>query len=156
MSSTDLAQLIQTELDLMQHFLFSLEKEHEMLLSQYSNDDLYDLTEIKNQYADQLIATAALRDSALQNLDLAIGRDGLIAAQSLYPDLHDLLEQLFQIAEQSRRLNEENGLLIHTYLDYSTEALQALAKAQPTTNEVYDAYGKKRAAANTRRGIVRV
>ncbi|NLJ61709.1 MAG: flagellar protein FlgN [Alcaligenaceae bacterium] len=156
MSSTTLHQLIQTEFDLMQQFFFSLEKENELLLSSYSNDDLYDLTELKNHYADQLAHAATERDAALSSLGLSTGRDGLIAAQALSEPLHGLVQSLFDLAEKARLLNEENGLLIHTYLEYSVQALEALGQANPANNEVYDAKGKTYAATRLKRGIVRV
>lgn len=155
MSSTALLQSIQTELELMQSFFFSLQKENEALLSGYSNDDLFDLTELKNQYADQLSAVAAQRDQLLTQLQLPIGKEGLSTAQSQFETLSDPIQALLAIAEQARQLNEENGVLIHAYLDYSTQALEALSQAQPTANEVYDAKGKTLSAGSNKRGIVR-
>lgn len=141
----------------MEHFLFSLEKEHALLLESYSNDDLFDLTELKNQYADQLSQTALQRDKALTDLQLPTGRDGLLHAQTKYQELHDIIQSLLDTAEKARICNEENGLLIHTYLEYSVEALEALASANPAgqDSQVYDAKGQTRAAANLRRGIIR-
>lgn len=157
MPSTDLRQLIQTELELMEHFLFSLEKEHALLLDSYSNDDLFDLTELKNQYADQLSQAAQLRDNALLKLQLPAGKDGLLAAQDQQQNLHDLIQNLLDTAEKARLRNEENGLLINTYLAYSEEALSALDSANPAgkDTQIYDAKGQTRTAANLRRGINR-
>ena len=141
----------------MEHFLFSLEKEHTLLLDSYSNDDLFDLTELKNQYAEQLSQIAEQRDNALTHLQLPVGRDGLIAAQTQYEALHEPIQRLLDTAEKARVLNDENGLLIQTYLQYSVEALEALANANPTgsDSQVYDAKGLTRTAANVRRGINR-
>lgn len=139
----------------MQHFLFCLEKESELLLSSYNNDDLYDLTELKNQYADQLSHIAEQRDLQLAILNLPLGREGLIAAQSVSDTLEDLIHQLFDIAEKARTLNEQNGLVIQTYLDYSVQALEALAQANPPAGEIYDARGKTKPATALKRGIVR-
>lgn len=155
MSSTALLSLIQAEFDLMQHFLFSLEKENELLLSNYSNDDLYDHTELKNQYADQLNQAAEQRDNQLTAMGLPTARDGLLAAQSLSDELDQLVQQLFDITEQARTLNEQNGLLIQTYLNYSVEALEALGAANPPTSDVYDARGRTKSGTALKRGIVR-
>ena len=157
MSFTDLRQLLQAELELMEHFLFSLEKEHALLLDSYSNDDLFDLTELKNQYADQLSQTAELRDKALSDLQLPVGREGILAAQKQYDALRDLTQNLLDTAEKARVRNDENGLLIQTYLAYSVEALSALASANPAgpDTQVYDAKGLTRTTASSRRGINR-
>lgn len=155
MSSIVLYNLIQTEYELMQHFLFSLEKENELLLSSYSNDDLYDLTELKNQYADQLSQTSVQRENTLAELGLPAGRDGLLAAKSLSDDLNELIQDLFDTAEKAQKLNNENGLLIQTYLDYSVQALQALSQANPKAADIYDAKGQKQSATSSKRGIVR-
>lgn len=154
---TDLRPLLQAELELMEHFLFSLEKEHALLLDSYSNDDLFDLTELKNQYAEQLSQIAEQRDHALSNLQLPVGRDGLLAAQTQYETLHEPIQNLLDTAEKARVLNDENGLLIQTYLKYSVEALEALSEANPagSGSQVYDAKGLTRSAASVRRGINR-
>lgn len=144
MLTTDLHDHLTAELDLMQHFLFALEKENTLLLSNYHHDDLYDLTELKNSYAEQLAQAANLRDSALNALQLPAGKDGLLLAAQLHnEELGALVQQLMTLAQQGRQLNDQNGLLINTYLDYNQQALQALGQANPTAASVYDAHGKK-------------
>ena len=138
----------------MEHFLFSLEKEHVLLLDSYSNDDLFDLTEIKNQYAEQLIQTAQQRDEALAKLQLPAVKAGLLKAQEKYEELHALIQSLLNTAETARVRNDENGLLIHAYLEYSVEALNALAQVNPEQKtQVYNEKGLTRPASNLRRGI---
>lgn len=155
MSSTVLLQSVQTELELLQSFFFSLQKENEALLSSYSNDDLFDLTELKNQYADQLSIIGTQRDQLLTQLQLPIGKEGLTAAQTQFEPLFEPIQSLLKLAEQARQLNEENGVLIQAYLEYSAQALEALAQVDPTANEVYNAKGKTLSAGSSRRGIVR-
>lgn len=152
-----LLEHIKSELDLMEQFLFSLQKENALLLENYNNDDLFDLTELKNHYADQLNGVALLRDSALVELQLPTGREGLLAAQAQYKELDEAITALFETAETARKYNEENGLLIQTYLDYSTKAIEALNSVNPTAGtSVYDAKGKAHlAGSKLKRGIVR-
>ncbi len=140
----------------MEHFFFLLEKEHETLLSSYSNDELFDLTEIKNQYASRLDLAAQERDQELQQLQLSVGRPGLTQARDLDPSLAHSVDRLFDIAEQARQLNEKNGLLIQAYLAYTTEALSAFGEtAEPKPQDVYNAQGKKQSAMAARRGYLK-
>ena len=153
-----LHHLLETELELMEHFLFSLKKENALLMDSYSNDDLFDLTEIKNQYAERLSAVATQRDEALADLGLAAGQEGLLAAQQQYPALSDTIQELINTVEKARQYNEENGLLIEAYLNYTSEALEALNSANPTaTNpqqaQTYDAKGITRVKTNLRRVV---
>lgn len=156
MSHSALLTLIQSELELIEHFFFTLEKEHETLLSSYSNDELFDLTEIKNQYAMRLEQIGQDRDLQLQQLQLAAGREGLLQARLLDPALAESINQLLDLAEKARDLNEKNGLLIHAYLAYTTEALSAFGQAaEPKPQDVYDAQGKKQSALASRRGYIK-
>lgn len=140
----------------MEHFFFLLEKEHETLLSSYTNDELFDLTEIKNQYAERLDQAAAQRDQLLQQHQLDPGRQGLAQARDLDPNLAQAVDQLFHIAEQARNLNEKNGLLIQAYLAYTTQALAAFGEpAVPKEQDVYNAQGKKQSALASRRGYIK-
>lgn len=152
-----LHHLLDTELELMEHFLFSLEKENALLMDSYSNDDLFDLTEIKNQYAERLSAVAIQRDEALENLGLAAGQEGLLAAQQQYPTLSDTIQDLLITVEKAKQYNEENGLLIEAYLNYTSEALEALNSANPTASpqqaQTYDAKGVTRVKTNLRRVV---
>ncbi len=154
MSLVTLHQLIESELELMEHFLYSLEKENALLLSSYTNDDLFDLTELKNQYAEQLTQISVLRDNEQTKLNLPIGREGLILAQTQHAELSPLIQQLFDTAESAKTYNEQNGLLIQAYLDYSIEAIEALNSANPdaTKTQVYDAKGMARTKNQLRRG----
>ena len=150
-----LHHLLDTELELMEHFLFSLEKENALLMESYSNDDLFDLTEIKNQYAERLSAIAVQRDEALADLGLAAGQEGLLTAQQQYPTLSDTIQELINTVEKARQYNEENGLLIEAYLNYTSEALETLNNANPTASpqqaQTYDAKGVTRVKTHLRR-----
>lgn len=143
MLTTDLLHTLQRELELMQHFFYALEKENTLLLSNYANNELYDLTELKNSYTDQLHYAAQERDSQLVNLKLEKGREGLLAAQHTYPDLTFVIHSLFELTAKAQELNEQNGVLIHAYLVYTQEALTAIKQANPNSAAVYDASGKK-------------
>lgn len=142
----------------MEHFLYSLEKENTLLLSSYTNDDLFDLTELKNQYAEQLSQLAVLRDNELSKLNLPVGREGLTLAQTQHQhqetELSPLIQQLFDVTEKAKTYNTENGLLIQTYLDYSIEAIEALNSVNPdaTKTQTYDAKGMARTKNQLRRG----
>lgn len=156
MSHTALLTLIQSELELMEHFLFLLEKEHQTLLSSYTNDELFDITEIKNQYAERLDQAAQTRDQLLQQYQLSNGRQGLNEARNLAPQIAEAVDTLFLIAEQARNLNEKNGLLIQAYLTYTTEALSAFGQPEaPKAQDVYNAQGKKQSALATKRGYIK-
>lgn len=153
MLTTDLLHSLHQELELMQHFFYALEKENTLLLSNYANHDLYDLTELKNSYTDQLLHAAQKRDAKLLELELAKGREGLLAAQHHYPELATVIDSLFELSTKAQELNEQNGVLIHAYLDYTQQALNALKQASPTSAGVYDASGKKQ-ALKSKRGYV--
>lgn len=156
MSHSALLTLIRSELELIEHFFFTLEKEHETLLSSYSNDELFDLTEIKNQYAVRLDLIGQERDQQLLLLQLDTGRDGLLQARRLDPEITSTVDQLLALAEKARDLNEKNGLLIHAYLAYTTQALSAFGQAaEPKPQDVYDAQGKKQSALASRRGYIK-
>lgn len=156
MSHSALLTLIQAELELIEHFFFTLGKEHETLLSSYSNDELFDLTEIKNQYAERLDQIGQTRDQQLQQLQLASGREGLLQARLLDPAVAETVDRLLDLAEKSRDLNEKNGLLIHAYLAYTSEALSAFGQsAEPKPQDVYDAQGKKKSGLASRRGYIK-
>lgn len=155
MTSSALLTLIQSELELIEHFIFTLEKEHETLLSSYSNDELFDLTEIKNQYAERLDNAAQQRELLLQQLNLPNGRAGLTQARQLDPAIAKAVDTLLTLAEHAKTLNEKNGVLIQAYLNYTTEALSAFGQAAtPPNQDVYDAQGKKQTGLAARRGYI--
>ncbi|AQS50334.1 hypothetical protein PAEH1_13240 [Paenalcaligenes hominis] len=155
MTSSALLTLLHTELELIEHFVFTLEKEHETLLSSYSNDELFDLTEIKNHYAERLDSAAQQREQLLQQLNLPAGRPGLLEARLLDPALAKAVDTLLALAEQAKALNEKNGVLIHAYLNYTTEALSAFGQSSAApAQDVYDAQGKKQTGLAARRGYI--
>lgn len=155
MTSSALLTLIQSELELVEHFVFTLEKEHQTLLSSYSNDELFDLTEIKNQYAARLDSVAQQREQLLQQLSLPAGRTGLAKARNLSPAIAEAVDTLLVLAEQAKTLNEKNGVLIQAYLNYTTEALSAFGQATSApSQDVYDAQGKKQTGLAARRGYI--
>ena len=158
MPSTDLHHLLAQEKEIMGHLLFSLEKEHALLLDSYSNDALFDLTELKNHYADQLAQTAKQRDALLVALGFETGIEGLRAAQNEHEAVRTSVHELLELTEKAQALNEENGLLINTYLEYSEKAIETLDKANPTkgADQVYDAKGLKSVKSKLGRGIASV
>ena len=155
MTHSALLEAVQAELELLSRFFFTLEKEHQTLLSSYNNNELFDLTELKNQYADAMAQAAIQRDHVLAEHQLETGLAGLTQAQALSSELADSVQQLLELTTQARELNEKNGVLINAYLEYTTEALNTLQKHAAPTADVYNAQGKKQTPMQSRRGYTK-
>lgn len=137
-----LQQTLENEVKLLTSFTELLQQETILLLGEHDNETLHQITQLKNQYAEQLAHLNDQREHALTALQVSNSAAGLQQAASQFPDLVPLVEQLHSLAEQAKLANEQNGLLIDTYLQYNQQALDALAQAMQPVEQVYDARGK--------------
>lgn len=156
--STKLREQIQAEVSLIEQVLYTLRKEHALLLENNVNDELFDLTDLKQYYVAELEQAGVKRDHALIEMGLPAGRDGFIAAQGMGDEWRDLVSLLFSLSSQANDLNQENGLLVAAYMEYNEKALAALNAANPSRSvaQVYDAKGAAHKAKSQRSGIASV
>ncbi|MCQ9615980.1 flagellar protein FlgN [Paenalcaligenes niemegkensis] len=141
-ATSSLQQALQAEIELLLVFNTALTQETELLLSNHDNDALNENAALKTQFSEALAAANQRRVLALNELNLPDSKQGLEEAVNLDSQLGPLVEELFRLAQQAKVQNENNGTLIHTFLQHNEQALEALGQLTQPVEKVYDASGK--------------
>jgi|SRR5690606_20620228 len=136
---------LEQEAKLVGEFLAILEDEAKVLEDGAVEAALIETTERKNVAADALTDAAQERNRVLESLGFEADGPGLAAAVEAHPELASLREDLIQITERARALNESNGQLIEAFLDHNQRALETLRRLTGI-GDIYDASGRKRKA----------
>ena len=107
----------------MEAFLLLLDQESEALVNG-NFSELPLLTERKGQLADRIAMLDQEREQQLQQLGYAANREGADAAAAAGgASLQQAWRALLARAAESRDRNHRNGILIHTHLDFSRQAI---------------------------------
>jgi flagella synthesis protein FlgN len=120
------------------HALCEILQSEQACLVNSDVDGLLQLTQVKSEKVDALVALAQRRVDHLEAAGLSSGQDGMadwLAAQSSVQraELTQVWQELVRFAADARSLNDINGKLITTRLSHNQEALAALqlsARAQ--------------------------
>lgn len=131
MSIIPIARLLADELVCLRQFV-DLLKEEQAALIDGKADNLPDITERKAALATRLTEGAKQREATQSHLGLAPGRTGMEAWLKSEPSgsasrRHWI--ELLPLAAEAKTLNELNGKLIGTRLQYNQQALAALMGA---------------------------
>ncbi len=131
------------EITLVKEFTQLLEQEAQLLLDAAPTEALTQNTAEKNRLADQIAAWDEQRLSLLTTLGYSPDKDGLNAAAAQHANINDSCQTLYQLADNARQLNANNGQLITTFMTHNQQALDTLARlADP--GQLYDASGRSR------------
>lgn len=112
-------------------------------------DDLQRISEDKQKQSEQLNDLARQRMALLQGAGFATDRAGVqawLAQQS--PAVQDIWQKLLDSAQAAQHLNQTNGTLIQTHLEFNQRALIALMQAANVAN-VYGEDGQPQAGPGT-------
>lgn len=145
MSVSALQACLEKEIQLMGEFLDALRAEATALEDGATESALAETTTRKTEKADALTDIARQRNDLLKNLGCAENGAGLAAAAQAHPALASLREQLIDVTEQARELNEANGRIIEVYLDHNQRTLDVLRQLAGV-GDMYDASGRKRSS----------
>jgi flagellar biosynthesis protein FlgN len=125
MSAALTAHLI-AECSAIQDFIELMDHEAEALV----NGDfaaLPDLTKRKEELADQIVALDREREQHQKALGWPTDRKGADAAAAAGDKkLQNAWQALMECAAQAQERNHRNGVLVHTHLDYTREAINFL------------------------------
>ena len=92
--------------------------------------DLVQLAERKSQLADRIAILSHHRDKEQMALGYRADRSGIEAAAAAGGLLvHDAWVKLQACAAQARERNHANGVMIHTHLDFTRQAIDFLKSA---------------------------
>lgn len=131
----------------MQEFLATLQDENTVLATPAVGDALDATTARKNDYAQALTQAATDRTALLAAMGFHGNPNELGVVAQSHPELRSAVDQLVNLAQQAKTLNQENGIIIEAYQRHSQEALatlQSLVGARE--NRLYDASGRTKAA----------
>jgi flagella synthesis protein FlgN len=142
--SDKLLTLLRREHAQISQFLELLDAEAEqMMLGQYTG--LQDLAAKKLTQAGLIAGTSAERNALQIKLGFAAGRQGAQAAAAGSTTLEKTWQDLLAIAAQAHQSNYRNGVMIHTQLDFTREAIGFL---QARGQSLYGADGAHKASAS--------
>ncbi|HRL20457.1 flagellar export chaperone FlgN [Alcaligenes sp. SDU_A2] len=122
-------------------------EEKELLLGQFEPQELAQLTLRKYQVLEKIEQLDQQRIALLQDRELDTQLPGLRQAAA-QDQISDILDQVLELGEHLRALNENNGILVNTFLADNQQALDALAAFSGRSN-VYDASGKSQSSSST-------
>ncbi|CAM5190691.1 Flagella synthesis protein FlgN OS=Castellaniella defragrans OX=75697 GN=HNR28_000428 PE=3 SV=1 [Castellaniella defragrans] len=125
---------------LLDDFIQTLQAEGQLLLETPSDEALGTLTSRKNDYARRLSELDQARSQQLAELGYTDTRDSIEAACAAHPDLRAAFDALWQRAGQARTLNEQNGQVLHTFIEHNQRALTTLRTLMG--ENLYDARGR--------------
>lgn len=124
-------------------------KQEQAALVDANVDVLQHISEDKQKQSDQLNDLARQRIALLQGAGFSTDRAGVqawLAQQS--PAVRDDWQKLLDTAEAAQHLNQTNGTLIQTHLEFNQRALIALMQAANVAN-VYGEDGQPQAGPGT-------
>lgn len=142
--SANLLTLLQREQAQISQFIVLLEAEAEQMIGgQYLG--LQDLAAQKLVQAGLIASTGAERNALQLKLGFAANSQGTQSAAAGNPALQTAWQDLLAIAAQAHQCNYRNGVMIHTQLDFTREAIGFL---QARGKSLYGADGAHKAASS--------
>ena len=156
MSTAQLQQQLQKELELTQALQQCLNKERQAL-EQKDTDALVDNATQKGQLVQQLEAAARQREALLSQSGFQANRDGMqqLLANSNNPQLDDTWQKLSTAAEQCREENRQLGMLIQREQGNVRQAQHILQRGTSADNHSYNASGQSSSSAAKSRNIAK-
>lgn len=144
MSTQSLHSCLNQAITVLESFNQTLSQEHDLLLTTHDDADLYAFTQQKTEFLAELEQQHTACGLALSALGLEHSHDGLIAATELDAELAPTVQRFFDTAEAAQHQNNQNGIIIQTYLEHNQQALQAVTTLMQRSEQVYTAQGKTR------------
>ena len=136
----------QRELAALEQFIAVLQREQEALISA-DIQPLPSIAETKQQLAEQLNGLARERAATLASAGFAADAvGGWLAGQP--QAVRDTWQKLLEQAQIAQRLNQTNGKLIQTHLQYNQQALSTMMNAANAAG-VYGPDGQPCSSAGT-------
>lgn len=142
---------LQREITLINEFIDILQDEANILADGADSEALIQITDQKNQFADQLVDATEQRNGMLVAMGYGRDMDGLERAASTHPEVADAVQQLLDRTAQARTLNIGNGQIIDRFLNHHKQALDVL-RHLTGRSQLYDARGRTRPTASPRAG----
>ncbi|MCX5590545.1 flagella synthesis protein FlgN [Alcaligenes endophyticus] len=143
---SDLAHCLERHIATLHEFLHVAQTEHELLLRSFEPEALASITQQKNLLLADIIKLDHERHQYLQSFELGPDAEGLQALALQVPELADAVQTLISLSATARQQNENNGALIHIFLNNNQQALDTLA-AITGKNSFYTAHGRPTSAA---------
>lgn len=140
-SHSDLAHCLHSHISILQQFLQITQNEHELLLQSFEPEALAAITQEKNTLLTAIIKLDHERHQLLQAYDLSPDAQGLQELAIQKPELADTIQNLISLSATARQQNENNGALIHIFLNNNQQALDTLA-AITGKNNFYTSHGR--------------
>jgi len=135
-----LLRCVDAQSALLDDFIQTLLAEGQLLLETPSDEALGTLTSRKNDFARRLGELDQTRSRQLAALGYADTRDSIEAACATHPGLREAFDSLWRRAEHARTLNEQNGQILHTFIEHNRRALTTLRTLMG--EDLYDARGR--------------
>ena len=137
--SNSLLSAISAETSALQQFISILEEEQKLLIGGDA-DAVLPLIDKKTGLITELGSAGQKREAALRELGIEIDKDAMEAwFAKVPPALQQRWQQLLELAQTANRLNNTNGQLINTRLQYNQQALSVLMNASGSIGD--DTYG---------------
>ncbi|MEI2417593.1 flagellar protein FlgN [Orrella sp. JC864] len=140
---SSLLACLQAEIDAVRRFTQLLQEEAQSLTEPAAFEALNEITERKNQLAEELAGLGGQRNTLLGRMGLDSDHAGGQAAAAADPALAPVWQALLQAVAQARELNQRNGILLETHLRHVQHSLDAL-RALTGQASLYDAQGRAR------------
>ena len=137
--SDSLLAAITAETSALQHFIAILEEEQKLLIGGDA-DAVLPLIDKKTGLIAELGNAGQQREAALREIGVEIRKEAMEAWFAKAPPvLQQRWQQLLELAQTANRLNNTNGQLINTRLQYNQQALSILINAGDSVRD--DTYG---------------
>lgn len=144
MSTPSLHSCLNQAVTVLESFNQTLSQENDVLLASHEDADLLAFSQQKTDFLAELETLHLSCSQALGALGLDTSHEGLVAATELDPELSTVVERFFALAETAQQQNQQNGIIIQTYLEHNQQALQAVTALMQHSEQVYTAQGKTR------------
>lgn len=149
--SAALLGAITAEISALHQFIAVLEEEQKLLIGGDA-DAVLPLIEKKTGLIGALGNAGQQREAALRELGIEISKEAMEAWFAQAPaELKGKWQQLLALAQTANRLNNTNGQLINTRLQYNQQALSVLINASGNIgDDTYGPDGHKAAGSGSR------
>lgn len=144
MSTQSLQSCLNQAITVLESFNQTLSQENDLLLTTHDDSDLLAFTQKKNQFLAELETQHEACGRALSALGLENSHEGLVTAAESDAELAAIVQRFFELAETAQHQNNQNGIIIQTYLEHNQQALQAITSMMQRSEQVYTAQGKTR------------
>jgi flagellar biosynthesis/type III secretory pathway chaperone len=140
------------QLELTRDFLTTVQEEAHLLESPSQADLLPGNTAAKVSCAQQFAELEKARDQALLDMGFEADDKGMQQAMRAHGHLGSVMKSIQDAAAQARGINEQNGIIIRTYLRDTQQMLADLRQLTGQAAEpLYNANGRSQGSAMARR-----